>query len=398
MTDATELVGLHRPVFDRIPDPIPNPMTEQRDALARAAVERLFASRPDLTERYGEAGRRKCVEDTGHHILYLAEAAATDSPELFRGYVAWAKILFTGLNLPETDLADGLAALAEVVGERVGGALGQRALACIAAALRDLPSMPAAAPSFLRPEAPFGELAQAYLNALLAGDRRRASALVLDRVAAGAPVRDVYLHVFQPVLREVGRLWQTGAITVGHEHFATAATQAIMAQLYPHVFQSPRRGRSMVATCVSGEMHEVGIRMVADFFEMAGWDSHYLGANTPARSILQAVEERDARLLAVSATITAHVGTVTELIGAVRAGLRGRTLRILVGGYPFNLAPDLWRKVGADGCAASAAEAVALAESWEAGPGAADGPGGGPRSGFGNGLPAGAPAFLLRTR
>ena len=42
----------------------------------------------------------------------------------------------------------------------------------------------------------------------------------------------------------------------------------------------------MVATCIGGELHEIGIRMVADFFEMEGWDTYYLGANTPADAVV----------------------------------------------------------------------------------------------------------------
>ncbi|MNW13168.1 hypothetical protein D3C71_2110430 [compost metagenome] len=35
---------------------------------------------------------------------------------------------------------------------------------------------------------------------------------------------------------------------------------------------------------------------------------------------------------------------------------------MLVGGYPFNLVPDLWRTVGADAFAPGAEEAIAIAE------------------------------------
>lgn len=338
-----------------------NPIAERRDELARAAVAIQFERWPQLYARYGEAGLEKCVEDLRYHVLYLAEAVAADSPALFREYVAWVKVLFTGLNIPASEIGQSLEILRDVVVARLGGETADRVTACVDAALGALPELPAEIPPFVQPDAPYGDLARAYLDSLLQGDRREAAELVSRRVEAGMPVHDLYLHVFQPVLREVGRLWQTGTITVAHEHFATAATQAIMSMLYPRIFAGERAGRSLVATCVSGELHEIGIRMVADFFEMAGWDTYYLGANTPAGSIVRAVEERDARVLAVSATITAHIGRVTDLIADVRRELNGRPLGILVGGYPFNLVPDLWRKVGADGFAASADEAVATA-------------------------------------
>ncbi|MGY0711557.1 cobalamin B12-binding domain-containing protein [Azospirillum argentinense] len=348
-----------------IPGPLriaSNPIVDRREELARAVVAIQFERWPALYARYGEAGRERCVEDVGFHLLYLAEAVASDSPALFREYVAWVKILFAGIGIPDEELGESLEILRDVVAVRVDPATAARAHACVEEGLSALPGLPREAPPFVQPDAPLGALARSYVDALLAGDRRRAAALVTEATAAGATVPDLYLHVFQPALREIGRLWQTRAITVAHEHFATAATQAIMGQLYPAIFAAERRGLSMVATCVGGEQHEIGIRMVADFFEMAGWDSHYLGANTPASSIVHALRERNAQILAVSATITAHVGRVAALVAAVRAEPWERPPQVLVGGYPFNLVPDLWRTVGADAFAPGAQEAVAIAE------------------------------------
>ena len=108
--------------------------------------------------------------------------------------------------------------------------------------------------------------------------------MILQAVEQGSPVKDIYQRVFQPTQHEIGRLWQTNQISVAQEHYCTAATQLAMAQLYPYTFSAERSGRRLVAACVSGELHEIGARIVADLFEMAGWDTYYLGANTPTRS------------------------------------------------------------------------------------------------------------------
>jgi methanogenic corrinoid protein MtbC1 len=220
---------------------------------------------------------------------------------------------------------------------------------------------PAQLPSLLSKDAPLGALAQDYLDALLQGQRHLASQLIMDAVNEGTSIKKIYLNVFQPVQREVGRLWQQNQVSVAQEHYCTAATQLIMSQLYPKIFNMTRSDQRLVATCVGGELHEIGVRMVADFFEMEGWDTYYLGSNTPASSILQTIEEQNADVLAISATIPYHVSKVAALIENVRTTFTDDQINILVGGYPFNTSPDLWQRVGADGFAPNAQEAIALA-------------------------------------
>jgi len=249
-----------------------------------------------------------------------------------------------------------------VLAERLPPDLSTTALEYLNAGLRRLPQVQTTPACLIQPDAPLSDLARAYLEALLRADRHAAGWLILDAVEQGTPIKAIYLDVFQPVQREIGRLWQTNQISVAQEHYCTAATQLVMSMLYPRIFDSPRKGRRLVAACVGGELHEIGARMVADFFEMDGWDTYFMGANTPTESILRAVEERRADILAISATMTFHVSQVADLIAAFRrAGLDRRT-RVLVGGYPFNIAPDLWQRVGADGYAPDAQQAVETAE------------------------------------
>jgi methylmalonyl-CoA mutase cobalamin-binding domain/chain len=208
---------------------------------------------------------------------------------------------------------------------------------------------------------PHGDLAKHYLDALLTGSRQQATSMILEAAESGTSIADIYMHVFQPVQYEIGRLWQINRINVAQEHYCTAVTQAVMSQLYPRLFAGDRTGRTLVATCVAGELHEIGVRMVADFFEMAGWDTYYLGASTPPSDIVRALVDRNADLLAISSTMTWHVRAVRELIDATRES-DAHGIRILVGGHPFNTSSELWRKFGADGYAADAKSAVALAD------------------------------------
>ena len=334
-------------------------LDEHADRLAEAITDEQFRRRPEWATRFGAAGRSRCTADARYHLSYLGNAVEQHAPELFVDYVAWARVLLANLKIGSSDLADNLACVAAVLEAEAPEAMRVPLLSVLERARAALPTMADALPTLIAPDAPLAGLARRYLDLLLAGDRRRAAAAILEAVEGGAAVRDVYMHVFQPCLREVGRLWQTNAITVAHEHYCTAATQLVMSQLYPRIFSTPRLGRAMVATCIEGDLHEVGVRMVADFFELEGWDAHYLGANVPVKSVVSTLAERAAGVLAISATLTPHIARVRGLIDGVRAARPD--VYILVGGYPFNASPGLWREVGADGHAVDADAAVAVA-------------------------------------
>lgn len=334
----------------------------RRPELAEAITARHYELQPDLAVRHGAAGRDKCRQDAGFHLSYLADAVSVDLPALFADYVAWAKVMLAARGVPQEDLARNLEVLREVLQRELPADQALVAVEYIETGLRQLPGVALEIPTLIGQDEPLNELAGAYLQALLRGERHVASRLVLDAVEAGTSVRDVYLYVFQRAQHEVGCLWQTNRLSVAQEHYCTAATQLIMSQLYPYLFAGRRTGHTLVATCVAGDLHEIGVRMVSDFFEMDGWDTFYLGANTPAVSLLRTVEERGADLLAVSATMTFHLRAVKELISLVRGTPAGQRLKILVGGYPFNLSPDLWRIVGADAWGRDAQESVLVAD------------------------------------
>jgi len=335
-------------------------LDSRRPALAEAVTAAHYERRPELAVRYGPAGREKCLQDAHYHLTYLSEAVAASAPDLFADYAAWAKVMLEGRGIPAEDLMVNLEVLRDVLLRELPADLAGLIVPYVEAGLERLPEIPAEPPCEL-PDGAQGELALGFLDALLRGERHEASRLILEAVERGVTVEDVYLHVFQRSQREIGRLWQMNRLTVAQEHYCTAATQLIMSQLYPYVFNGRKNGRRMVATCVAGDLHEIGVRMVADFFEISGWDTFYLGANTPAASLVQTLRERKADVLAVSATMSFHLRAVTELIAAVRASDVGDRVKILVGGYPFSVVPDLWQLVGADAMAGDARESVAVA-------------------------------------
>ena len=204
-------------------------------------------------------------------------------------------------------------------------------------------------------------IAQAgYLAAIRAGDRRRAFGVVADAQASGLDIGALYLHVLQPALREVGRLWQVNEMSVAEEHLATAITQMVMARMVIDATDVVVPvTRSLVAACADSERHEVGLRMVCDLLEREGWSVAYLGTTVPREGLAQLVRDRRPDAVMLSASITPHLPQLRGMIESVRDAAGDTTPFIMVGGRPFLDDPDLAQRLGADATAHDALLAVA---------------------------------------
>jgi MerR family transcriptional regulator, light-induced transcriptional regulator len=338
-------------------------LDNSRHELAQAITDRHYQLHPELAERFGPTGRSHCQQDAEFHLSYLSAAVAAGTPAFFTEYVGWCKTMLGARQIAAEDLAENLRIFREVLERSLPPDVCTLAVQPINAGLAELGRV-STVPSTLLAEdgGPLARLAHDYLSALLRAERHLASSLILDAANGGTPIRDLYLQVFQPSQHELGRLWQMNEISVAQEHYCTAATQLIMSQLYSYIFSGERRSRTLVAACVTGDLHEIGARMVSDLLEMEGWNTIYLGANIPVSSIIQLMRERDVDVLALSATMTFHVPAVERFIADIRRAEEVRPAKIMVGGYPFNIAPELWRRIGADAWAPDAAQAIAAAE------------------------------------
>jgi methanogenic corrinoid protein MtbC1 len=202
-----------------------------------------------------------------------------------------------------------------------------------------------------------------YLEALLAGDRDTAVRVAIDEgVAGGLSIPDLYLGVIEPAQRRIGELWQENRITVAHEHIATAISQLVMALVYPRLPRAPANGKRAVVACVDDELHDLGARMVADFFEMAGFGVRYLGANLPTDSLIGIVREDPPDLVVLSVTMALHLDAAREAVHRLREAA-GDRLCVGLGGRAFTWASDLPARLGADVHGRTVLETIASAHA-----------------------------------
>ena len=181
-----------------------------------------------------------------------------------------------------------------------------------------------------------------YLQSLFSKDMRKTMYLVEHFSKIGIPLSDIYVEILAESMYRIGDLWHTSKITVDMEHYCTSMTQMAMSQLYPQLFESPRKNKTVLCACPGTELHEMGARMVADLFESDGWDSIYLGAAVPENAMLDAIRTSNPDLIALSVTMPQHLLDCRDLINAIRREFPDTV--IAVGGNAFNSTHEIWHQ------------------------------------------------------
>ena len=178
-----------------------------------------------------------------------------------------------------------------------------------------------------------GEVYDRYLELLLEGDRHGCGEIVSRFLNDGIPVRTIYVDLLQRSLYEVGERWEHNRISVAREHLATSVTEFLLHLVYPRIFAAEHCGRTAVVACVANEYHQVGAKMVADILELKGWDSFFLGANTPVTELISLIEEKRPDLLALSLGVYFNLTTFLDSLAVVRQAYP--ELPIIAGGQAF---------------------------------------------------------------
>ncbi|MFN8499431.1 MAG: cobalamin-dependent protein [Anaerolineae bacterium] len=166
---------------------------------------------------------------------------------------------------------------------------------------------------------------------------------VLSEAFALYPVEAVALSLIQPTLVEIGEGWHRGDVSVAQEHFASAYLRARLDNLFNQALHNGRTP-SVVCACVRGEMHEMGLLMLALFLRRRNYNVLFLGANVPTEQIVQAVQRTRASVVCVSASTPETSQTVVEVARAVNALAAPHPL-FGYGGRVFNANPALREEI-----------------------------------------------------
>jgi methanogenic corrinoid protein MtbC1 len=197
------------------------------------------------------------------------------------------------------------------------------------------------------------ELVQEFLQVLDQEDKERAVHLAKQMLEAGVGIVQLYGDVLAPALNDWECEEDEKDVCVWREHVRSSIVRTILEVAYPYVLRerdargTARKGVSVAVLCPPDELHEIGPRMVADYFTLAGYDVTFVGANTPIDDFIAAVDHVRPRYVAISVTNYYHLISVRKAIERLRDHLPEGT-EVIVGGRAFETNPGKAKELGAD--------------------------------------------------
>jgi corrinoid protein of di/trimethylamine methyltransferase len=190
-----------------------------------------------------------------------------------------------------------------------------------------------------------------------------------ERLTRQALDKDIEpLRIFRtgmvPGMEEVGRRMQAGEYYLPEVLISANAMRSALAIIRPRIAQSGTAHpvNSIVIGTVEGDLHDIGKNLVGMMLEGAGFEVTDLGISVSVEQFVEAVREKDANILGLSALLTTTMVNMEKVIEALKEHGERDRIKIMVGGAPVT--QRFCDEIGADGYSSDAVGAVKLAKKF----------------------------------
>lgn len=325
-----------------------------REPVVALLAEHLRPSLTPVWKAFGANPEDAAPADAEHHIDALQTALICNQAQSWQDYLFWLQEVLLSRHADAGLLAEGVGKLQRYYARHLPPPTQALVENVLSDSLRALSDQRKAATEYggTGPEA-WAECI-AFQKALLAGDHAGSAALFGDALSQGRGQVATAVHIIQPALYDIGRQWQRNTVSVTQERLATVIVEAVLAQTSGLDRAAARSGRRIVLTRAPGNHHALGLRIIADAFELAGWETRLLYAPASMEALLPLLRDVQPELLGISASLAPHLLTTRELLRQLRETLGEAMPQVILGGLAVNQYPRIACTLGGEIIAADA--------------------------------------------
>ncbi len=164
-------------------------------------------------------------------------------------------------------------------------------------------------------------------------------------------IPELYEEILKPALYNIDTCPASDPGCIWKEHLKTSIVRTIVEGIYPYVIklgrEQERLNKKIILVNPEKEYHEIGLRMISDFFQISGYDVIYVGTNTPRMQICEAIRSEKPDCIAISVTDYYLIFEAKKIIQQIKENCK-KDIKVILGGQAFKKNRHLVEEIGAD--------------------------------------------------
>jgi corrinoid protein of di/trimethylamine methyltransferase len=190
-------------------------------------------------------------------------------------------------------------------------------------------------------------------------DEERAVSAAHAALAAGVPPYDAIQGGLAHGMERAGVLFEEEEYFIPELLMCSDAMYAGLEVLKPHLSKAAESRGTVVIGVIEGDTHDIGKNMVRIMLETGGFEVIDLGRDVAPQRFVDTAREINADIIALSTLMTTTMDGMGSVVRLLNETGTGHGIKVMVGGGPIS--PGFAKRIGADGYAVNAAEAVRVA-------------------------------------
>jgi excisionase family DNA binding protein len=172
---------------------------------------------------------------------------------------------------------------------------------------------------------------------ILNGDRAKVQKVLNGLYLSQCPLYHIYDVLLTPVLHRLGEMWAAGTISVIEEHIAAQGIRDCINRLQGLIHLSPPGEQRAFCLNLSGELHDIALKMAENILEWRGFRTYFSGQLTPAFKIDEFLDRIKVQRLYIGSTVISDpVGGQQEAEQIFDIG-QARNIEIYLGGRGWDI-------------------------------------------------------------
>ena len=205
------------------------------------------------------------------------------------------------------------------------------------------------------------ELLRQIADAVVEMEEDTVEALAQQSLTAGIDAYETIDLGLAKGMERAGQLFDEEEYFVPELLMCSDAMNVGIDVLKPHLKSEnvSKKGKVVIGV-VEGDTHDIGKNLVRLMMETGGFEVLDLGRDIPPAEFVSKAEEYGADIIGIATLMTTTMPGMKEVVDILaNKGIRDK-FKVIVGGGPIS--PAFAKKIGADGYARNAADAVKVAE------------------------------------